>query len=312
MQGSLHDIVKSDVVELVSEGDYDGEGITEGPLWHPEGYLTFVRHHLSQLLRWSPVTGETEIIRENTGYGNGCTFDIEGRLVMCEGENRRISRTEADGSITSLTAEYMGKRYNKPNDVVCRSDGSIYFTDPAGRVDPSKQQLGFSGVFRIAPDGNIYLATDECEYPNGLAFSPDESVLYVAITRRDQDCLSEGPKGAECPHRFIRAFDVASDGSLSNNRIFANLYAPVSGGPDGLKVDSDGRVYCASGGGVWVFDADADFLGVIATPAKARNLAFGGEDNSTLYICAGESVYKAEMHVRGATQARRTQSPSAS
>jgi gluconolactonase len=297
--GSLREFVQSEDVVLVSAGDYDGEGITEGPVWHPAGYLTFVRHHLSKLFRWSPDTDVTEVIRENTGYGNGCTLDLQGRLVMCEGENRRISRTEHDGSVIALTTEWHGNRYNKPNDVVCRSDGSLFFTDPAGRVDESKRQLGFSGVFRIGVDGEVHVATDECEYPNGLAFSPDESVLYVAITRRDAQCLSEGPKGAECRHRLIRAFDVAPDGTLANNRIFANLYAPIAGGPDGLKVDEGGRVYCASAGGVWVFDRDGDLLGVIATPAKARNLAFGGPDNRSLFICAGESVYRVMMAVQG-------------
>jgi gluconolactonase len=293
----LQGIMADDEVELISEGSHDGEGITEGPLWHPAGYLTFVRHHLSQLLRWTPDTGETVVIRENTGYGNGCTLDREGRLVMCEGENRRISRTEPDGTITALTEDWQGKPYNKPNDVVCRSDDSIYFTDPAGRVDPARRQLGFSGVFRIAPDGRVHVATDECEYPNGLAFSPDESVLYVAITRRDEQCrLAER---AECRHRWIRAFDVAPDGSLSHNRIFADLYTPASGGPDGMKVDVDGRVYCASARGVWVFEADGSFLGIIETPAKARNLTFGGPDFRSLFICAGESVYRTRMNVTG-------------
>ena len=194
MTANLTGIVRTDDIALVSEGSYNGDGITEGPVWHQDGYLTFVRHHLSQLFRWSPETSQTEVIRENTGYGNGCTLDLAGRLVMCEGENRRISRTEADGSVVALTSEWQGRRYNKPNDVVCRSDGSLYFTDPAGRVDESQRQMGFSGVFRIAPDGVVHLATDECEYPNGLAFSPDESILYVAITRRDAGASRREPR----------------------------------------------------------------------------------------------------------------------
>ena len=297
MVDELQHIMRTGDVLLVSDGGYDGEGLTEGPIWHPGGFLTFVRHRLNLLFRWSPDTGQAVVIRENTGHAAGCTLDLDGRLVMCEGARRRISRTEPDGSVTIVTSEWQGKRYNKPNDIVCRSDGSLYFTDPAARVDESRREMGFSGIFRVAPDGSVHLATGECEYPNGLAFSPDESTLYVAITRRDARCMTE--EGPECRHRFIRAFDVAPDGSLVNNRVFADLYTPTSGGPDGLKVDADGRVYCASARGIWVFAADGTFVGIIATPSKARNLAFGGPDLTSLFICAGEAIYRAEMTVRG-------------
>lgn len=300
MVGKVQGVMRSGEVELLSGGEFEGKGLTEGPVWHPRGgYVTFVRHHLNTLYRWTPETGETSVLRDDTNHGNGCTLDKEGRILMCEGNARRITRREHDGSITTVTDAFDGRRYNKPNDIICRSDGSVYFTDPAARVKEGERQLGFSGVFQITPDGDVRVATDECGYPNGLAFSPDESVLYIAITRRDMNCLDEGVKGSECRHREIRAFDVTADGGLRGNRRFAELYTPKAGGPDGLKVDTAGRVFCASAGGIWVFDPSGVHLGTIETPAKARNLAFGGPDLRTLYICAGESLFRTEMEVPG-------------
>ena len=174
-----------------------GLGATEGPLWHRDGYLTFVDLQGSRLLRWDAGFG-VSVVRENTGEGNGCTLERQGRLIMCEGANRRVTRTEipipgrdADVSVVTIAERWEGKRLHRPNDVVCRSDGSIYFTDPSLRVPPEEQEYGFGGVFRIAPDGQLHLATDGCEYPNGLAFSPDESVLYVAISRTGEQCFRE-------------------------------------------------------------------------------------------------------------------------
>ena len=135
---------------------------------------------------------------------------------MCEGaDHRRITRMDATGTVTTLAERWEGKRFNKPNDIVCRSDGSIFFTDPELRLPPAQRELGFSGVFRIDPQGHVHLATDACEYPNGLAFSPDESILYVAISRLDERCFQEEARGEVCTHRRIRAFDVAPDGSLT-------------------------------------------------------------------------------------------------
>lgn len=159
-----------------------GWGRAEGPLWHPEGFVTFVDLAGSRLLRWQP-NGRVTVVRENTGEGNGCSLDRQGRLIMCEGaDHRRITRMDANGAVTIVAERWQGKRFNKPNDVVCRSDGSIYFTDPGLLVPASLREIGFSGVYRVDPSGNVHLATDECEYPNGLAFSPDESILYVAIS----------------------------------------------------------------------------------------------------------------------------------
>ena len=299
---------------LVDAGDYHGEGICEAPVWHPEGYLTFVRHRMSLLFAWDPVTRKSKVIRENTGRMTGCALDTEGRLVCCEGNNRRVTRTDP-GPFGGRPADewprepvvvadsWQGRSLCKPNDVICRSDGLVYFTDP-NQQKPDTTEI--SGVYSIAPDGTLDLATDECEFPNGLALSPDESILYVAITRLPGSACKQE---AVCPHRKIRAFDVAPDGTLSNNRVFADLTYDVRGGPhegergfhapDGMKVDRDGRVYCTSGGGIWVYAPDGHLLGIIPTTGKPRNVGFGGSDYSTLFVCAGEEIYSLEMNVKG-------------
>ena len=203
MTTSISEILESEQPERLGTGFV----FTEGPVWHTDGSLYFVDIRRSLLLRWSR-SGGVDVVREETGEGNGTTFDRQGRMVMCEGANRRVTRQEADGRWGVLADGWQGKRLNRPNDVVCRSDGSVYFTDPNGRVPPEQRELDVSGVFRVAPDGGLSLATGECEYPNGLAFSPDERVLYVAISRRDQGCFEEEERGEVCHHRYIRAFDV--------------------------------------------------------------------------------------------------------
>ena len=274
-------------------------GNTEGPLWHPDGYLTFVDLTGSHLWRWDARSGAS-VLREGTGEGNGCTFDRQGRLLMCEGaDHRRITRMEADGTITPIAERWQGKRFHKPNDVVCRSDGSVYFTDPSLRLEPELREYDFAGVFRIDPDGEVHLGTDGCEYPNGLAFSPDESVLYVAISRISLDCQGEEERGEVCTHRKIRAFDVAADGSLSNNRVFADMSSAEPGVPDGMKVDTAGRVFCTGSGGIWVFEADGTHIGVIRGPEIPRNIAFGGPDYRTVYTTPGQSVYSFRVTTPG-------------
>ena len=273
-------------------------GDTEGPLWHPGGYLTFVDMTNSRLLRWDSEAG-ISVVRENTGGGNGCTLDCQGRLIMCEGANRSITRRDADGSITTIADRWQGKRLHRPNDVVCRSDGSIYFTDPSLRVPLEEQEYDVAGVFQIDPDGQLHLRTDGCEYPNGLAFSPDESVLYVAISRTSLECLEEEARGDHCAHRKIRAFDVSADGTLSNNRIFADMASSEPGVPDGMKVDIEGTVFCTGSGGTWVFDPDGTKLGVVRGPEVPRNIAFGGPDFRTAYTTPGVSLYSFRVKTPG-------------
>jgi gluconolactonase len=201
--------------------------------------------------------------------------------------------------VTTLAETWQGKRFNKPNDVICRSDGTIYFTDPELRLPREQREIGFSGVFRIDPQGEVHLATDECEYPNGLALSPDEAVLYIAISRLDERCFEEEQQGAVCHHRKIRAFDVAPDGTLSNNRVFCDMSSADPGVPDGMKVDTLGRVFCVGSGGFWVIEPSGEVVGVVRTAEVVRNLAFGGPDFRTLYMTPGSSLWKMEVKTPG-------------
>jgi len=256
---------------------------TEGPLWHPDGYFFFVDVRASMLYRVTPGR-PPEVLREKTGGGNGTTFDLQGRLVLCEGDNRRVTRTAADGAIEILVDRFEGKRLNRPNDVVCRSDGSLYFTDPGLRVPLAERELPYAGVYRIAPDGTVTLIAD-CEYPNGLAFSPDERVLYVANTRWTA---------------YIHAIELDAGGSLVRRRIFADMSSDETDGvPDGMKVDVEGRVYCTGPGGTWVFAPDGARLGIIRTPEVPANLTFGGPDLRTLFFTARTSVYTLRVKTPG-------------
>jgi gluconolactonase len=256
---------------------------TEGPLWHPDGFYYFVDVRASVLYRVTPGHAP-EVVREKTGGGNGTTFDREGRLVLCEGDNRRVTRTSADGRIEVLMDRFDGKRLNRPNDVVCKSDGSLYFTDPGLRVPLAEREVPHAGVYRIAPDGATSLVAD-FEYPNGLAFSPDERLLYVANTRWAQ---------------YIHVLELDAGGQMVRRRIFADMSSDdTEGVPDGMKVDVDGRVYCTGPGGTWVFAPDGTRLEIIRTPEVPANLAFGGPDLRTLFLTARTSVYTLRVKVPG-------------
>ncbi len=274
--------------EIVASSDPQrlatGFEFTEGPLWRADGSLLFVDIRTSIIYRLVPGA-EPEIFRDNSGGSNGLTFDLEGRLVMCEGDNRQITRMEADGSITVLASHWDSKRLHRPNDIVCKSDGSLYFTNPGGRIDPADREIDFSGVHRIAPDGTVTAVVTDTEYPNGLAFSPAENRLYVANTR-------------EAMH--IKVYDVNADGSVSNGRIFADMSSDEPDGvPDGMKVDAEGRVYCTGPGGCWVFEPDGTHLGIIRLPEIPANCAWGGPDNSTMFFTARNSVYSLPMQSVG-------------
>jgi len=256
---------------------------TEGPLWHPDGFYYFVDVRASVLYRLEPGRAP-EVVRDRTGGGNGTTFDLEGRLVNCEGDNRRVTRMSADGGVEVLVDRFEGKRLNRPNDVVCRSDGSIYFTDPGLRVPLAERELAHAGVYRVAPDGTVALVAD-FEYPNGLAFSPDERVLYVANTRWAQ---------------YIHAIELDAGGTMVRRRIFADMSSDETDGvPDGMKVDVQGRVYCTGPGGTWVFGPDGARLGIIRTPEVPANLVFGGPDLRTLFFTARTSVYTLRVKIPG-------------
>jgi len=261
-----------------------GFGFTEGPLWHPDGFYYFVDIRKSNLHRITPGK-DAELVRANTGEGNGTTFDLEGRLVICEGGNRRVTRWTADGKSDVLMDRWKGKRLNRPNDVVCRSDGSIYFTDPGLRVPFEQREVPHAAVYRVMPDGTQSMVAD-FEYPNGLAFSPDERLLYVANTRWAQ---------------YIHVLELDANGALVRRRIFAEMPSDSdkNGVPDGMKVDVEGRVYCTGPDGTWVFAPDGTKLGIIRTPEFAANVAFGGPDLKTLFFTANTSVYTLRTKVPG-------------
>ena len=301
MPDTIDQLVESSKAERLATGFE----FTEGPLWHPEGHLLFVNNRINRIYRLEPG-GEPEVIRENSGAANGLTFDLQGRLIMCEGDNRQITRMEPDGSLTVIADRLDGKRLNRPNDVVCRSDGSIYFTDPGGRLSPADREIGFNGVHRIAPNGTVSTVITDLESPNGLTFSPDERILYADNTRRDDECVQEKERGEVCTHQYIRAYDVAPDGSLSNSRIFANMPSAEDGVPDGMKVDTDGRVYCTGSEGVWVFEPNGNHVGIIRLPEIPANCAWGDADYRTMYFTARSSVYRLRMKTTGISPWRNT------
>jgi gluconolactonase len=261
-----------------------GFGFTEGPLWHPDGFYYFVDIRTSRLHRLTPGK-PAELVGDNTGEGNGTTFDLQGRLVICEGANRRVTRWSADGKREVLMDRYNGKRLNRPNDVICKSDGSLYFTDPGYRVPFEQREMQHAGVYRVRTDGTTSMVAD-FEYPNGLAFSPDERRLYVANTRWAQ---------------YIHVLELDSMGNMVRRRIFAQMPSDsdTNGVPDGMKVDVEGRVYCTGPDGTWVFAPDGAQLGIIRTPEFAANIAFGGADLKTLFFTANTSVYSMRMKVPG-------------
>ena len=277
----LDDLVEPGAAERIATGF----SFAEGPVWHPDGYLLFSDIMDNTIYKWAP-DGKVEKFRSPSGHSNGLTFDKQRRLIACEHSNRRISRTEPDGTIVTLFDEYEGKRLNSPNDLVIKSDGSIYFTDPPYGLSVKygmlgKQELEFEGVYRIPPDGNsLELLVDDIYRPNGMAFSPDEKVLYVSDTNG----------------KVVYAFDVQSDGTITNRRIFVNL----SGYPDGIKVDVNGNLYATNGlNRVQIYDKTGQHLGNIIIPERTTNCAFGGPDKKMLFITARTSVYRIQLKIPG-------------
>ncbi|MCP4538095.1 MAG: SMP-30/gluconolactonase/LRE family protein [Chloroflexi bacterium] len=276
---------------LVESGDPErlatGFQFTEGPVWIEEGYLLFSDIPASRIHKWSP-NGRVEVWREPSGEPNGLTLDRQNRLIACEHKNRRVSRTEADETVVTLADRYQGKQLNSPNDVVVKSDGTIYFTDPPYGIRPEEREQPCNGVYRILPDDTLELLADDFDRPNGLAFSPDESILYVD----------------DSPRRHVRAFDVCSDGTLAHSRIFADMDHPQPGSPDGMKIDVEGHLYVAGATGVWVFEPDGTLLGVIVPPERPANCAWGDADRKSLYITARTSLYRVRVKVPGLPVAR--------
>lgn len=284
----LPDILETTAAERLATGFI----FTEGPLWHPDGFYYFVDLRRNRLHRITPGK-PPELVRETAG-GNGTTFDLEGRLIQCEGTGRRVTRTAHDGQVEVLADRYQGGRFSRPNDVVCRSDGSIFFTDPDKRVPYAEREIpGPAGVDNLWDGASVYCVAPNgacsrvanCEYPNGLAFSPDERTLYVANTRSS---------------KYIHALDLDAAGKMLRRRIFADMNAGDEPGiPDGMKVDTLGRVFCTGPGGIWVFTPDGKHIGIIRFPEQSVNFAFGGADLRTLFCCAHTSVYTLRVKVPG-------------
>lgn len=275
---TLSDILERSALEKVASGFV----FTEGPVWHPDGFFYFVDIRSNLLYRM--VLGQSaEKVRTTLG-GNGTTFDLQGRLINCEGDGRRVTRTEVDGAVSVLVDRFEGKRLNRPNDVICHSDGSLFFTDPSLRVPMAEREQENAAVYRIAPDGEVSVVA-LFEYPNGLALSADERTLYVANTRWTQ---------------YIHALQLDASGKMVRRRVFADMSADGTNGvPDGMKVDAAGRVFCTGTGGVWVFEPDGSRIGIIEMPEVCANIAFGGPDLRTLLLTASTSVYTLQVKTPG-------------
>jgi gluconolactonase len=275
--------------EVAFEALADGYLFTEGPLWDPRTRRVLFSDIPGNLIaQWNEAGGKG-VFRSPSNMSNGLAWDREGRLLCCEHATSRLTRTEPDGRVTVLASLHEGKELNSPNDVVVKSDGGIYFTDPAyGRMEyygnPRKPHLDFRGVYRVEPDGGrLTLLAGDFGQPNGLCFSADERRLFVNDTERGH----------------IRVFDVLGDGTLAKGRTWAEVAGEGPGAPDGMKIDREENLYCCGPGGVHVFDRAAKCLGVIRTPAGAANFTWGDDDLKSLFITATATLYRVRVKVPG-------------
>jgi gluconolactonase len=280
-------IDKSQTIQELASG-YGGDlGPAEGPVWWKEGgYLLFNDIHNSRRLKFTPGKGVT-VDLEPTNRANGLTRDLQGRLLSCEHDTRRVTRRELDGSLTVIANSFQGRRLNRPNDVVVKSDGAIYFTDPGAGIVAEEWDLQYSGVYRVTPDlGTKSLLTETFIQPNGIAFTTDERLLYINDSRR----------------RHIRAFELLPNGMLAKqtDAVFADLAGSEPGVPDGMKVDLAGNVYCGGSGGLYILNAQGKKLGRIVHGHPATtNIAFGGDDWKTLYFTSRSSLFSVNLKVAG-------------
>jgi sugar lactone lactonase YvrE len=263
-----------------------GLGFTEGPIWiFEDACLLFTDIPANRIHRWRPGVANAEIYREPTGNANGLTLDCHGNVLACEHSGRQVSSGAYGSLATTVVDRFEGKRFNSPNDIVVHSGGAIYFTDPPYGLGPDDvKELDFQGIYRLDPSGTITCLTNEFTGPNGLVFSPDESLLYVGDSEDD----------------IINRFRVEPDGSLTGGELFLDQRGDQRPGtPDGMKVDVEGRLWTTGAGGISVVEPDGSVLGQIELPEVPSNLAFGGADFSTLFVTAHTSVYQIETTVRG-------------
>lgn len=259
-----------------------GYAFTEGPLWDPRGYFYFADVMGDAFYRIR--LGEDAVKIRDTNRGNGATFDLNGRVIQCEGPTRSLTRWDPDtGVVDVLLDSVNGKKLNRPNDVVCHRDGSLYFTDPDKRVALSERELE-PAVWRLTPKGDVEVVA-YCEYPNGLAFSPDQQRLYVANSRA---------------LKYIHVLEFNGAGVVSGRRILHDMSPDTTvGAPDGVKVDVLGRIYCTGPGGIWVITPSGQHLGTIKCPEPPVNFCFGGADMKVLFVCAHSSIYTLRVRTPG-------------
>jgi gluconolactonase len=263
-----------------------GMKFIEGPVWVPRdgGYLIFSNIPDQELKKWSAKEGLTTY-RLHSNEANGNCLNLEGELITCEGAARRVSITKKDNSITVLAGEYKGKKFNSPNDVVVKSDGTVWFSDPDYGLGKKEKEINGLFVYRLEPKTKkLSKAVKDCDHPNGLCFSPDEKRLYIADSGK--------------PHH-IRFYDVNEEGAVENGRVFCVIDKGV---PDGIRCDYAGRVFSSAGDGVQIFNTEGALIGKILVPEAPANLCFGGEDRKTLFITARTSLYSIPVLVEGAKQ----------
>jgi gluconolactonase len=283
----------------------------EGPVWHPDGYLLFSDPNANTIYRWSPG-GAVSVFRTKSGYtgfdigeyhqpgSNGLTLDPNGLLTIDEHGNRRVTRLERTGQITVLADRYEGKRLNSPNDLVYRSDGTLYFTDPPFGLpkafDDPRKELPFSGVY-LVKDGRVVLLTKELSGPNGIAFSPDEKYLYV--------------DNWDLKHKVLMRYEIRPDGTIANGKVFYDFTReaePVA--LDGIKVDRAGHVFVSAPGGIWILSPQGKALGRIVPPEHDANFAFGDADGKSLYLTASTGLYRIRVNIPGVRPAAPIQAAS--
>jgi gluconolactonase len=277
----------SEPIRQLATGFGGDIGPAEGPLWISDGrYLLFNDIQTARRMKYAPG-GAATVAMEKTNEANGMTRDLQGRIISAEHLTRRVTRYEPDGSVTVVANSFQGKRLLRPNDVIVKSDGTIYFTDPGGNAAPEQWDVTLSGVYRVSGDlGSMSLVVDDMVRPNGLALSPDESILYIADSRR----------------RHVRAYDLLPNGmaAMETSRVFVDLNGAEPGVPDGIKVDTAGNLYSGGAGGLYIMDNKGRKLGRIVHGQPATtNIAFGGDDWKTLYFTTRSTLFSVSLKIAG-------------